>query len=83
LIGFGKNDLQDVADRLFPPVAEAIEWLGSYGAARMTGSGSCVFCAFSTEQEAERVLRQVPSRWRAWKAKALQRHPMKIALANQ
>jgi 4-diphosphocytidyl-2-C-methyl-D-erythritol kinase len=83
LIGFGKNDLQDVAARLFPPVAEAIEWLGGYGAARMTGSGSCVFCAFSTEQEAERVLQHVPARWRAWKAKALQRHPMKIALANQ
>ena len=80
LIGFGKNDLQDVAARLFPPVAEAIEWLGGYGAARMTGSGSCVFCAFSTEQEAERVLRQVPTRWRAWKAKALQRHPMKSLL---
>ena len=83
LIGFGKNDLQDVAARLFPPVAEAIEWLGGYGAARMTGSGSCVFCAFSTEQEAEQVLKLVPARWRAWKAKALTRHPMKIALANQ
>jgi 4-diphosphocytidyl-2-C-methyl-D-erythritol kinase len=80
LIGFGKNDLQDVAARLFPPVAEAITWLGGYGAARMTGSGSCVFCAFSTEQEAERVLKQVPTRWRAWKAKALQRHPMKSLL---
>jgi 4-diphosphocytidyl-2-C-methyl-D-erythritol kinase len=80
LIGFGKNDLQDVAARLFPPVAEAIEWLGGYGAARMTGSGSCVFCAFSTEQEAERVLAQVPGRWRAWKAQALQRHPMKSLL---
>ena len=80
LIGFGKNDLQDVAARLFPPVAEAIEWLGGYGAARMTGSGSCVFCAFSTEQEAERVLKHVPARWRAWKAKALQRHPMKSLL---
>ncbi len=83
LIGFGKNDLQDVAARLFPPVAEAIEWLGGYGATRMTGSGSCVFCAFSTEHEAEQVLKHVPARWRAWKAKALQRHPMKIALANQ
>ncbi|GAA5025138.1 4-(cytidine 5'-diphospho)-2-C-methyl-D-erythritol kinase [Massilia kyonggiensis] len=80
LVGFGKNDLQDVAARLFPPVAEAIEWLGGYGAARMTGSGSCVFCAFSTEQEAERVLTQVPGQWRAWKAKALQRHPMKMLL---
>jgi 4-diphosphocytidyl-2-C-methyl-D-erythritol kinase len=80
LIGFGKNDLQDVAARQFPPVAEAIEWLGSYGAARMTGSGSCVFCAFSTEQEAEQVLKQVPGRWRAWKAQALQSHPMKSLL---
>ncbi|PQO95315.1 4-(cytidine 5'-diphospho)-2-C-methyl-D-erythritol kinase [Massilia phosphatilytica] len=80
LIGFGRNDLQDVAARLFPPVAEAIEWLGHHGAARMTGSGSCVFCAFSTEQEAEQVLTQVPTRWKAWKAKALQRHPMKSLL---
>ena len=80
LIGFGKNDLQDVAARLFPPVAEAVEWLGSYGAARMTGSGACVFCAFSTEQEAERVLHAVPERWRAWKAKALPTHPMKSLL---
>jgi 4-diphosphocytidyl-2-C-methyl-D-erythritol kinase len=80
LIGFGKNDLQDVAARLFPPVVEAIEWLGGYGAARMTGSGSCVFCAFSTEHEAEQVLKHVPARWRAWKAKALQRHPMKMLL---
>lgn len=80
LIGFGKNDLQDVAARLFPPVAEAIEWLGGYGAARMTGSGACVFCAFSTEQEAERVLKQVPARWKAWKARALQQHPIKSLL---
>jgi 4-diphosphocytidyl-2-C-methyl-D-erythritol kinase len=80
LIGFGKNDLQDVAVRLFPPVAEAVEWLGGYGAARMTGSGACVFCAFSTEQEAERVLKDVPAKWKAWKARALPRHPMKSLL---
>lgn len=80
LIGFGKNDLQDVAARLFPPVAEAVEWLSRYGAARMTGSGACVFCAFSTEQEAERVLKDVPARWKAWKARALSRHPMKSLL---
>jgi 4-diphosphocytidyl-2-C-methyl-D-erythritol kinase len=82
LIGFGKNDLQAVAVRLFPPVAEAVEWLGSYGAARMTGSGACVFCAFSTEGEADRVLGNVPSKWRAWKAKSLARHPLKSLLRN-
>ncbi|MFC5549794.1 4-(cytidine 5'-diphospho)-2-C-methyl-D-erythritol kinase [Massilia aerilata] len=78
--GFGKNDLQDVATRLFPPVAEAVEWLGNHGAARMTGSGACVFSAFSTEQEAEQVLMQVPAKWIAWKARSLTKHPMKSLL---
>jgi 4-diphosphocytidyl-2-C-methyl-D-erythritol kinase len=80
LIGFGKNDLQDVAARLFPPVAEAVEWLGNHGAARMTGSGACVFSAFSSEQEAEQVLRQVPAKWKAWKTRSLTKHPMKSLL---
>jgi 4-diphosphocytidyl-2-C-methyl-D-erythritol kinase len=81
-VGFGKNDLQDVAVRLFPPVAEAVEWLSAYGAARMTGSGACVFCAFSSEQEAERVQQQVPAKWKAWKARSLTRHPMKTPMKS-
>ena len=80
LKGFGKNDLQSVATRLFPPVAEAVEWLGSYGDARMTGSGACVFCAFANESEADAVLADMPSKWRAWKAKSLKRHPMQALL---
>ena len=80
LSGFGKNDLQAVASRLFAPVAEALAWLGAHGDARMTGSGACVFCAFSTESEAERVVAQAPSKWRAWKAKSLARHPLEAVL---
>jgi 4-diphosphocytidyl-2-C-methyl-D-erythritol kinase len=42
--GFGRNDLQPVAQRLCPEIAEAIEWLDNQGLkARMTGSGSAVF----------------------------------------
>jgi 4-diphosphocytidyl-2-C-methyl-D-erythritol kinase len=80
LIGFGKNDLQDVAARLFPPVAEAVAWLGDYGAARMTGSGACVFCACATAGQADAILDAVPGRWKAWKARSLTRHPMKSLL---
>ncbi|MQA41479.1 4-(cytidine 5'-diphospho)-2-C-methyl-D-erythritol kinase [Rugamonas aquatica] len=76
LKGFGKNDLQQVATKLFPPVAEAIEWLSAYGDARMTGSGACVFSAVATEAEADAVLAKVPAKWKAWKAKALNRHPI-------
>lgn len=78
--GFGKNDLQVVATKLFPPIAEAIDWLQQFGDARMTGSGACVFCAFSQEHRADEVLaavRETGSRnWKAWKAKAIERHPL-------
>jgi 4-diphosphocytidyl-2-C-methyl-D-erythritol kinase len=73
---FGKNDLQVVAAKLFPAVAEAIKWLGQFGEARMTGSGACVFCAFKEEQQADAVLKQVPAKWTAWKARALKHHPL-------
>jgi 4-diphosphocytidyl-2-C-methyl-D-erythritol kinase len=82
LSGFGKNDLQAVASRLFPPVAQAIEWLGQYGAARMTGSGACVFCAVAGEAQADQVLGQVPGSWKAWKARSLRQHPLKSLLQN-
>lgn len=75
-IGFGKNDLQVVAAELFPAVADAIQWLSAYGDARMTGSGACVFCPFRDEHEADEVLKVVPTRWKAWKAKALTEHPL-------
>jgi 4-diphosphocytidyl-2-C-methyl-D-erythritol kinase len=79
--GFGKNDLQDVAAKLFPPVAEAVEWLAAYGDARMTGSGACVFSAVASEADADAVLDKVPAKWTAWKAKALKQHPMTGKLA--
>jgi 4-diphosphocytidyl-2-C-methyl-D-erythritol kinase len=75
-VGFGKNDLQAVACALYPAVAEAIDWLAQYGTARMTGSGSCVFCDVGSESKADEVLGQLPGRWKGWKAKALARHPM-------
>jgi 4-diphosphocytidyl-2-C-methyl-D-erythritol kinase len=76
LPGFGKNDLQAVAARAFPPVADALEWLSDFGDARMTGSGACVFAAFASESDADATLRQVPPEWRAWKTRALDAHPM-------
>jgi 4-diphosphocytidyl-2-C-methyl-D-erythritol kinase len=76
LLGFGRNDLQAVAARAFPPVADAVEWLSGFGEARMTGSGACVFAAFASESEANAVLQSVPAAWRGWKARTLAAHPM-------
>jgi len=80
LKGFGRNDLQQVATSLFPPVAEAVEWLSAHGDARMTGSGACVFCAVANEVDADAVLSKIPNKWTAWKAKALNRHPLTAML---
>jgi 4-diphosphocytidyl-2-C-methyl-D-erythritol kinase len=68
--------LQAVAVSLFPPIAEALQYLSKFGDARMTGSGACVFCSFESEQDADKVLEQMPTRWKAWKAQALMQHPL-------
>ena len=71
-----KNDLQTVACAMFPEVGEAVTWLAEFGNAKMTGSGSCVFCAVNDESVADKILMQVPGRWKSWKAKALNHHPL-------
>lgn len=85
-ICFGKNDLQVVATRLFPPIGQAIEWLSQFGDARMTGSGACVFCAFSQEHQADEVLqaagRTGSTHWKAWKARSIERHPLSHLLES-
>lgn len=85
-IGFGKNDLQVVATKLFPPISQAIEWLSQYGEARMTGSGACVFCAFAQEYQADEVQKAVHAsgqvKWRAWKARSIERHPLSNLLGS-
>ena len=81
-VSFGKNDLQVVAAKQFPPVAEAIKWLKTYGNARMTGSGACVFCALTHEYQADEILEAVPDHWKAWKAKAIAQHPLAYLLKS-
>ena len=73
---FGKNDLQYVTGKLYPSVASVIEWLDGYGYARMTGSGSCVFAHFESEEEADEVINRMPKSWKSWKARGLRKHPL-------
>ena len=90
-LGNWRNDLQSVAVQLFPEVAFSLEWLNRQedivGNAKMTGSGSCVFCACDNETAADKILENVRIRnnndvadkshnWTAWKSKSLSEHPM-------
>ncbi|MCL1886756.1 MAG: 4-(cytidine 5'-diphospho)-2-C-methyl-D-erythritol kinase [Betaproteobacteria bacterium] len=73
---WGKNDLQSVAMKLYPPVSKAIEWLDRYANARMTGSGACVFARFDNEEAADKVIHEMPEEWKGWKARGLKTHPL-------
>ena len=79
--GFGGNDLQAVAVRQFPDVARHLDWLAQFGAARMTGSGACVFAEFATEDAAREVVARLPVGMRGWIAAGLDAHPLR-ALAE-
>ena len=80
--GHARNDLMPVVCRLFPEVAAALDWLGQYGTARMTGSGACIYIARKSEAEAALIAAACPSPLRAFVARGLNRHPLHARLAK-
>jgi 4-diphosphocytidyl-2-C-methyl-D-erythritol kinase len=71
-----RNDLEAVAKKKYPIIAEYLDWLSQFGAAMMTGSGACVFAAFDTQEETERVMRSLPSSMQGFVARNLMQHPL-------
>ncbi len=74
--GDRRNDLEPVARRRFPEVGECLDWLGQFGAARMTGSGSAAFLAVASIRAGEELLEQLPSGLRGFVASGINRNPV-------
>jgi 4-diphosphocytidyl-2-C-methyl-D-erythritol kinase len=55
LEGNSRNDCQPVVERRYIEVRNALNLLGKFTEARLTGTGSCVFGAFPNKAEADRV----------------------------
>ena len=72
------NDLEPVARRRYPIIDEAIKRLERFGAARMTGSGSAVFIAARSREQAELAVADMPSGWRTWVVRKLVEHPLAV-----
>ena len=68
-----RNDLQAVAIRHCPAIAEALDWLSQWGDARMSGSGSGVFVPVADEDSARSVAGASP--WPAWIARGVNVSP--------
>jgi len=83
LAGMGCNVCEPVVRARFPAVAEALDWLGQFAPARMTGTGCCVFAAFADESGARRVLAQLPAGWSGFVASGRNRSPLLERLARE
>jgi 4-diphosphocytidyl-2-C-methyl-D-erythritol kinase len=75
--GAVENDCLDVVLSRYPAVADAFDWLGrNADAARLTGTGSCIFAVCTDEQDARRIASSAPARYAAFAARGCNRSPL-------
>lgn len=79
----GRNDCEPVVTGRSPEVRRALAWLAGRGEARMTGTGSSVFAAFADRAAAEAALAGLPTEWRGFVARGLDRSPLQERLAAE
>ncbi|WP_426152208.1 4-(cytidine 5'-diphospho)-2-C-methyl-D-erythritol kinase [Pseudomonas sp. DC3000-4b1] len=56
LRGNSRNDCQPIVEQRYPDVRNALSLLSKFTSAKLTGTGSCVFGAFPSKAEADKVL---------------------------
>jgi len=71
LEGESRNVCEPVARRLYPEIGKAIDWLGQYASAKMTGTGACIFASFGSLEQAESVKSLAPENWRTFVTRAI------------
>lgn len=70
------NDCEPVVVARYPEVREALAWLGRFGAARMSGTGSCVFAALPGPREAQAAVAGLPGGWLGFAVRGLTLSPL-------
>lgn len=71
-----ENIFEVIVREQHPEVDLSLNWLSQFSAARMTGTGSCIFAGFNSFEEAEKVLKKVPVKWKGFVAKAVNVSPV-------
>ena len=82
LAGEQGNDCLPVVRRMYPEVAAALEALSTYGEARLTGTGACVFAAFSDLKQAQAAAEALEPKWEVHLARGLNRSPLRDKLTK-
>ena len=76
----GGNDCLPVVRRRYPEVARAVDWLSTYGAARLTGTGACIFMVCEPARARE-IVGQLPAGYEAFMVRGLNDSPLLERLA--
>ncbi len=80
LAGQHDNDCLPIVRNRYPEVADALDWLGNYADARLTGTGACIFAEFQSQKEAEALLNKAPAGLTGFVARGLNQSPVKELL---
>lgn len=83
IAGDRRNDCLPVVRERYPEVAQAIDWLGKYTEAKLTGTGACVFGAFASRATAEAALGEMPDAWTGLVARGLNVSPLLDRLGEE
>lgn len=70
-----QNVFEPVVRARYPAVARALDWLGNWGDARLSGTGGAVFAAVA-ETEAHAIAARCPSGMRAWVVRGIDESPL-------
>jgi 4-diphosphocytidyl-2-C-methyl-D-erythritol kinase len=80
--GQGKNDFEPLARADHPEIAQALNWLGQFASARMTGTGSVVFAGFDSKEEAGTIANLAPSSYQVQVVKGRNQSPLHKVLST-
>lgn len=80
LAGQQENHCLPVVSELYPEVEAALSSLGRFASARLTGTGACVFAAFSDEVDARAAAGVLASEWSVFVARGRNRSALHQAL---
>ena len=78
-----RNDCEKTVCALYPEVEKALRWLLEYAPSRMTGTGSCVFGCFTTQDAARNALAQLPQGMTGYIAQGCNLSPAHQELARR
>jgi len=70
------NVFTPLVRKQYPKIDAAMQDLAEFAEPKLTGTGGCIFAAFSSQTDAQDAFARLSSRWQAWLARGLNHSPL-------